>query len=491
MSLAEEEVDIHFESAVFINISTVTDLIARATTRRARITIYLCNRILAPFYGTLDEDMRTRFLQMLAEGTIVSVGHLDVPLFVGADILHRRCFRLVCEALGSNVHLNSAGISLRNDVVLCGLVAGSLQQIKKITFCRSTDGDLAAVPEELTDATMQAVATSLHEHPSLKEVTLLLSTQGYRLILPALQTISTMSYIALGCAEHHNFCTLAPQDAQALSDLMHWQQPIELELECFDISKTPFQQFFVDGIAGARIHGLTMNNCEMDSVSHGVAIADAMAHSQLKSIIVYYAPRVATVWTGFLSTLAAGFPNMLSLESLDLQFGALEFTTDPTFHDAVLALIRAAGKGPGLTCLRLAVTKYSERMDQALAVCLCNNAVLQTLQVTCPFPQGSTEFQAHQSPALLEAMAYNHTLQNIYFDSNNTIEPSGIDPWDADLKKMISAILQLNRQGRAYLKEDGPQKQAKGVRLLSKVNEEMDCIFYHVREFPDLCAQNL
>jgi hypothetical protein len=52
--------------------------------------------------------------------------------------------------------------------------------------------------------------------------------------------------------------------------------------------------------------------------------------------------------------------------------------------------------------------------------------------------------------------------------------------------RIVQAILRLNRAGRRYLIEDG-SSISKGVDVLSAVSDEIDCVFLHLLENPNLC----
>jgi hypothetical protein len=53
----------------------------------------------------------------------------------------------------------------------------------------------------------------------------------------------------------------------------------------------------------------------------------------------------------------------------------------------------------------------------------------------------------------------------------------------------IGAILRLNEAGRRYLIEDG-SSISKGVEVLSRVNNEINCVFFHLLENPRLCDRS-
>jgi hypothetical protein len=53
----------------------------------------------------------------------------------------------------------------------------------------------------------------------------------------------------------------------------------------------------------------------------------------------------------------------------------------------------------------------------------------------------------------------------------------------------VGAILQLNKAGRRYLIEDG-SSISKGVDVLSRVNDNINCVFLHLLENPRLCDRS-
>jgi hypothetical protein len=57
--------------------------------------------------------------------------------------------------------------------------------------------------------------------------------------------------------------------------------------------------------------------------------------------------------------------------------------------------------------------------------------------------------------------------------------------WASD----VSAILRLNEAGRRYFIEDG-SSISKGVEVLSRVNNDINCVFLHLLENPRLCDRS-
>jgi hypothetical protein len=53
----------------------------------------------------------------------------------------------------------------------------------------------------------------------------------------------------------------------------------------------------------------------------------------------------------------------------------------------------------------------------------------------------------------------------------------------------VGAILRLNKAGRRYLVQDG-SSISKGVEVLSRVNNDINCVFLHLLENPRLCDRS-
>jgi hypothetical protein len=67
-----------------------------------------------------------------------------------------------------------------------------------------------------------------------------------------------------------------------------------------------------------------------------------------------------------------------------------------------------------------------------------------------------------------------------------------LESLDIDQKKQardVGAILRLNKAGRQYLVQDG-SSISKGVEVLSKVNNDINCVFLHLLENPRLCDRS-
>jgi hypothetical protein len=51
----------------------------------------------------------------------------------------------------------------------------------------------------------------------------------------------------------------------------------------------------------------------------------------------------------------------------------------------------------------------------------------------------------------------------------------------------LDTIFKLNRAGRRYLIQEGPESIANGIEVLVAMRDDLGCLFYHLLENPTLC----
>jgi hypothetical protein len=107
-----------------------------------------------------------------------------------------------------------------------------------------------------------------------------------------------------------------------------------------------------------------------------------------------------------------------------------------------------------------------------LVTALQHNKTLKTLKLG-QFPSG-LELNDNESKQLASLLKKNYALERL-----PDISPVGD----------VHAILQLNAAGRRYLIEDG-SSISKGVDVLSRVNNDIHCVFLHLLENPRLCDRS-
>ena len=85
-----------------------------------------------------------------------------------------------------------------------------------------------------------------------------------------------------------------------------------------------------------------------------------------------------------------------------------------------------------------------------------------------------------------ESGVYDERILEAY-RKNYSLEECSLQLTNEKHQSEVAAILRLNKAGRRYLVEDGPSSRAKGVAVLDAVNDDLDCLFVHLKENPSLC----
>jgi hypothetical protein len=84
----------------------------------------------------------------------------------------------------------------------------------------------------------------------------------------------------------------------------------------------------------------------------------------------------------------------------------------------------------------------------------------------------------------MKAIRKNYTLKDFQF---TTLYGPSLDiAWNAPLRKRLDVVCRLNRNGRRYLQSE-PSNQHMGFALLEAVSDDVDCIYFHLLENPQLC----
>jgi hypothetical protein len=98
-----------------------------------------------------------------------------------------------------------------------------------------------------------------------------------------------------------------------------------------------------------------------------------------------------------------------------------------------------------------------------------------TLKMLRLYPVGDEISRVDETKRLIKVVKKNYCLEDIDED------------WAFyDKTGELSSILRLHRAGRDYLIQD-MGSIAKGVEVLVGVRDDLDCLFYHLRENPLLC----
>jgi hypothetical protein len=148
----------------------------------------------------------------------------------------------------------------------------------------------------------------------------------------------------------------------------------------------------------------------------------------------------------------------------------------------VVNLVRAAARCHHLQVLKLPGVIYTADLDQALADCVRANALLEELSVSYEFLQRHV---AIPLPATLDAIESSYALKVVHIVHFDRVSYRSTDPSYLRLKLCITMITQLNAAGRVYLSTDATNRQL-GLNVLGQVKNDLNCIFFHLRENPIL-----
>jgi hypothetical protein len=137
-------------------------------------------------------------------------------------------------------------------------------------------------------------------------------------------------------------------------------------------------------------------------------------------------------------------------------------------------------------------------MDHALAQ-LARSRTSRLESLTLFAVAKSKESTRTSYPLFLEALKGNFCIQHLYLKDNCTEAMEGapsIDdldymaPWDDDFKAAVEMVSRLNRSGRGYMLEEAANQQL-GFEVLEKVNDDLSCLAFHLRENPALCQREM
>jgi hypothetical protein len=145
-----------------------------------------------------------------------------------------------------------------------------------------------------------------------------------------------------------------------------------------------------------------------------------------------------------------------------------------------------------------------------IAAMLQENASLESLFIQSynSIKMKAEDFKAEEYFVLVTALQHNTTLKSLKFHRHLTFRLNDDEDKqlgallkknyalerlpDIDLDnevRDVGAILLLNEAGRRYLIQDG-SSISKGVEVLSRVNNDINCVFLHLLENPVLCDRS-
>lgn len=163
---------------------------------------------------------------------------------------------------------------------------------------------------------------------------------------------------------------------------------------------------------------------------------------------------------------------------------ALNTTLKELYIDSCMTTL---GLARGISTLKenktLEKLEILNQRDKAEALVECMSKLMHTGIKTFCFHNGSKiSLSVQQGRSVLESLQQNYTLSECPF----CIGTGGSKQEKKDIMESVRIIYKLNRFGRQYLRDEKGSKE-KAVTLLSKVNDDLDCTFFHLLENPTLC----
>jgi hypothetical protein len=196
-----------------------------------------------------------------------------------------------------------------------------------------------------------------------------------------------------------------------------------------------------------------------------------------------------------------------TLESLELNSVPLCADNDDLFRRAFSFLrINKALKSMVVVVKDDAKESFVSALRLDVATMLQENISLETLTIR----RWNMKIKAEEYLVLITTLQHNKMLKSLNFKVRRSHRLTLNDDEDKqmaallqknyaleslpdiDLEKRprdVNAILRLNAAGRRYLIEDG-SSISKGVKVLSAVSNEINCVFLHLLENPRLCDRS-
>ncbi|GKY97097.1 hypothetical protein MPSEU_000668200 [Mayamaea pseudoterrestris] len=249
------------------------------------------------------------------------------------------------------------------------------------------------------------------------------------------------------------------------------------------------RQTFYECLARATVEHLEIGSCFLGSPS---MFAKALAVSQIKTIHLRYGVEFKGTFASFLAIFAARMSNMGRLEDVYFEIPdprddnhVYNDTSNDDYaipQDLFVELVRSAMLCPTLKRLKLEpqAQPHSEALNQALAEGIAVNTTLEDIDICCwGVPNGSPSYDCQP---LLEALNQNFSLCNLNLRYKRR-------PWSPQLQAIANIICRLNKEGRGYVQKN-PTDAIAGSALLGAVSDDIECVYYHVREYPLLLLRN-
>ncbi|GKY94575.1 hypothetical protein MPSEU_000423100 [Mayamaea pseudoterrestris] len=453
------------------------------------------------FFALGDNDAE-QHLRVLQAATINSISFLGLSW---DEAFRARCV-LFWQALGSIPTLTAATIVCREDTIQ--VVAIAIQKLRHVSALKIVYDGLWRQADGVVDYT--CLAGALQDCPRLWSLEYGLPTNSYRAVLSSLQRNTPFSLLLFPAFPEDEGNILDMEDASALTQLITGSRICKLALDGLHILARDAFEAFCSGIEDMATESLSLTNMH---VMDGKRFAEAISHSLVADLRVSFWPKARdavlvddqriSFWpeappdaelSRFLSALALNILAMNYIELLDIH----EIYSNPYCSmnaEAVPLLIHSASKSLTLRRLMLppipALGPYANVMDDAL-VCLFGSQISLLESISLTFFTRSGKLQRAE-PNFLCALKKNFTLrvyvkfqhlQNVFGDNEEEDKEKRL--WGENVQQTVTMLRRLNRWGRNYMLRDANDYN-RGFEMLEKAGNDLNCLFFHLRENPPLC----
>jgi hypothetical protein len=309
-------------------------------------------------------------------------------------------------------------------------------------------------------------------HPNLQEIAIEASSRIHTELIPLVDTIPALAKIKLsfGYERPHD-----PHLRASTFQLVRLIKPFMLVLNEYDFTDDLWRALLLsDSITAASIRGLGLQSCHFDCA---LSLGHAFVGSRLKALYLSLLSFDKGSYVfHFLPALAESLPTMQELEDVDIACNDLRTVCAPPTLQLLIALKQCLS----LVRIKLMIPTYSEIFDRGLADCIRNCSGLEVIELR----HGRVSFERlpFMETTLFESVKSNVMIHTLALKSLQLKE------WDVPLRPAIETVLRLNRSGRRYMIK-GPSNARAAIRVLGQVSDDLDCLYFHIRENPLLCLR--
>jgi hypothetical protein len=216
-----------------------------------------------------------------------------------------------------------------------------------------------------------------------------------------------------------------------------------------------------------------------------LALTNVLLHNTtLEDMTVHCSERITSEHYSWLDPFLRALQFNTSLKHVSVQsFSLLD-------EPACQALRQVLADHSSLECLEMQ-TRDSISSDYYLSIMnvIAKNNTLKTLRIALDIRASFSEHDDCWMRDLILIVQKNYSLECLHDNYRHEEEIIGFDSRISSHDKTgeLDTILQLNRAGRRYLIQEGPECITKGVEVLVAVRDNIGCLFYHLLENPTLC----